>query len=68
MLLQRIPASVDEELFFEYISNVFIPSVDAVGNRPGLETEAAILQNIIFLHQHALWRAHEVNGDWSWRV
>jgi hypothetical protein len=40
---QRNPGDVDEELFFEYISNVFIPSVGAVRSHPELETETAIL-------------------------
>jgi hypothetical protein len=43
MARRRSPASVDEQSFFEYISTVFIPDVDAVQGRPGLETERAIL-------------------------
>jgi hypothetical protein len=38
---QRSLAYIDEELFFECISNVFILSMDAVQSSPGLETETA---------------------------
>jgi hypothetical protein len=43
MIRRRSPIYADEELFFEYISNVFILYVDAVRGRPGLETEISIL-------------------------
>jgi hypothetical protein len=43
MVHQLSPASVNEELFFEYTSNVFISYVDTVPSYSGLETETAIL-------------------------
>jgi hypothetical protein len=44
MVGQRSPAYVDEELFFESISNVFIPDGEGVRSHPGLETETAMLE------------------------
>jgi hypothetical protein len=43
MVRRRTPAYSDEELFFEYITGIFIPYVDAVRSRAGLGTETAIL-------------------------
>jgi hypothetical protein len=43
MVRHRTPAYIDEELFFGYISDVFIPYVLAVRNRPELESEPAVL-------------------------
>jgi hypothetical protein len=43
MLRRHTLADVNEELFFEYISEVFIPYVVAVRTRPELESETAIL-------------------------
>jgi hypothetical protein len=43
MVRRRTPAYVDEELFFEYISTVFIPYVATVRDRPGLENEFGVL-------------------------
>jgi hypothetical protein len=39
----RRPADVNEELFFELVSNFFIPCLDAVRASPVLDTETAIL-------------------------
>jgi hypothetical protein len=43
MVRRRTPAYIDEELFFEHITGIFIPYVDAVRSRAGLGTETAIL-------------------------
>jgi hypothetical protein len=43
MVLRRTPAYIDEELFFEYITSIFIPYVDAARSCAGLQTETAIL-------------------------
>jgi tRNA(Ser,Leu) C12 N-acetylase TAN1 len=43
MIRHRSPASITEELFYEYISNVFIPYVLVVRNRPGFQNEMPVL-------------------------
>jgi hypothetical protein len=43
MVCRRSPAYINEDLFFEYISNVLIPSVTTVRSCPELESETAIL-------------------------
>jgi hypothetical protein len=43
MVRSRTPASLDEKLFFEYLTSIFIPYVDAIRSRAGPETETVIL-------------------------
>jgi hypothetical protein len=43
MIRHRSPAYLTEELLSEYISNVFIPYVLAVRDRPGFQNEMALL-------------------------
>jgi hypothetical protein len=43
MVYQRNLAYIDEQLFFEYISNVLIPHVSSVRSRPELADEPAVL-------------------------
>jgi hypothetical protein len=42
MICQRNRAYIDEQLFFEYISNVLIPHVSSVRGRPELADEPAV--------------------------
>jgi hypothetical protein len=39
----RTPASVDEPLFYEYLSTIFLPNVTAVRTRLELEDQPAVL-------------------------
>jgi hypothetical protein len=43
MVRHHSPADITEELFYEYISNVFIPSVLVVRDRPGFQNGMAVL-------------------------
>jgi hypothetical protein len=43
MVGQRNPAYIDEQLFFEHISNVLIPYISSVRSRPELTDEPAVL-------------------------
>jgi hypothetical protein len=52
MIRHRALAYITEELLYEYISNVFIPSVLAVRDRPGSQNEMAVLLvNSAVLHK-----------------
>jgi hypothetical protein len=43
MVRRRAPVYVNEDLFFEYISTVFIPYVVSVRNRPALVNQFTVL-------------------------
>jgi hypothetical protein len=43
MIRHHSPAHITEELFYEYISNVFMPYVLAVRDRPGFQNEMAVV-------------------------
>jgi hypothetical protein len=43
MLRRRSHASVNEDLSFEYISDVYIPDVATLRSRPGMESEIGVL-------------------------
>jgi hypothetical protein len=43
MIRQRSPADVTEELFYDYISTIFIPYVMAVRDRTGFQNETVVL-------------------------
>jgi hypothetical protein len=65
MIRHRSPAYITEELFYEYISNVFLPYVLVVRDRPGFQNEMAVpLMDLAFPHMSECLRRQvgENNG------
>jgi hypothetical protein len=62
MVCQRSPANLTEELFYDYISSVFIPDALVVRDRTGFQNETAVLL-IDSAISHTSPRVRRISGE-----